>query len=155
MTHSIRALVVAVFALSAAALSQAASAAEFDQNAIAVRGYDVVAYFDQGEAQAGDNGFFAVHNGLTYLFANNEHREAFNANPERYVPAYGGYCAMGVALGYKLPIDPEAWYIENERLYLNVSKTVQKTWLKDVPGNITKADSNWPKIKDISPADFN
>lgn len=154
MTHSLRTFVIAVVALSAAALTQAASAAGFDQNAVAVRGYDVVAYFDDGEAQAGDNGFFAVHDGLTYLFTNEQHREAFLADPAHYVPEYGGYCAMGVALGYKLPVDPEAWHIENGRLYLNVSKAVQKTWLKDVPGNIVKADNNWPAIKDASPADL-
>ena len=147
MTKTIKAALIALAAIfTVPALGQAAGV---ETNAVGLRGYDPVAYFADREARPGDNGYSAAHNGVVYLFANEANQTAFKANPDAYLPEYGGYCAMGVALGYKLPIDPEAWEVVDGKLYLNVSKQVKKTWLKDVPGNIAKADTNWPDIKDI------
>lgn len=81
-------------------------------------------------------------------------RHAFSAAPARYLPAYGGFCAYDVAVGKKLDVDPEAWRVVDGRLYSNLNKKVQKTWLEDVPGNIAKADTNWPEIKDRAPRDL-
>ena len=86
--------------------------------------------------------------GRIRLFASAEHRERFAADPQRYAPQYGGYCAWAVSQGYTASSDPDAWKIVDKKLYLNYSKDVQKTWEQDVPGNITKADTNWPKVLD-------
>jgi hypothetical protein len=72
----------------------------------------------------------------------------FKADPEKYAPKYGGYCAWAVAQGYTAEIDPEAWKIVGGKLYLNYSKDVQKKWEQDIPGNIEKADQNWPGVLD-------
>ena len=75
----------------------------------------------------------------------------FEANPEKYIPVYGGYCAYGVAVGKKFIADPEIWRIENGKLYLNLDTDIQKKWLKDIPGYIDKANSNWMKIRNKTP----
>ena len=84
--------------------------------------------------------------GATWYFACAENRDRFAADPERYAPQYGGYCAWAVAHGYTAKIDPEAWKIVDGKLYLNYSKDVQADWAEDIPGNISKGDANWPKI---------
>ena len=73
------------------------------------------------------------------------------ADPAKYAPAYGSFCAMGVALEKKLDVDPQAWRVVDGRLYLNVNKDVQKRWLDDVPGNLATAEKNWPRLKDRVP----
>lgn len=110
-----------------------------------------MAYFTAGAPTAGKAEFNAAHAGVTYHFASAANRDAFKAEPAKYAPQYGGFCAMGVALEKKLDGDPNAWRIHDGKLYLNVSKDVQKKWLEDVPGNNKKADVNWPQIKGKTP----
>ena len=130
------------------------SALNTDAKGIAVHGHDVVAYFTDGAPLAGKAEFKASHEGATYLFATAAHRDAFKANPSKYAPAFGGFCARGVALDKKLDGDPSAWKIVDGKLYLNVNKDGQKKWLEDVPGNLVKANGNWPQIKDKAPKDL-
>ena len=84
--------------------------------------------------------------GAKWLFSSAEHRDAFAKEPEKYAPQYGGYCAYGVSQGYAVKIEPDAWTIVNGKLYLNYDRGVQKTWEKDLPGYIAKADKNWPGV---------
>ena len=63
-----------------------------------------------------------------------------------FAPRYGGYCAWAVSQGYTASIDPEAWSIVDDRLYLNYSKSVRHQWEKNIPGNISKANRNWPRL---------
>jgi YHS domain-containing protein len=112
----------------------------------AIRGHDPVAYFTQGAAVAGDPSITATHDGATYRFASAENRDAFAADPGRYAPQYGGFCAYAVANGYTAKIDPEAFTVVDDKLYLNFSKGVRSRWERDVPGNITKGDANWPAL---------
>jgi len=112
---------------------------------VAAGGYDVVAYF-AGKPVEGSKEFTSEHSGATYRFASAANRDAFAANPARYAPQYGGYCAWAVAKGYTAKGDPEAWSVEGGKLYLNYSKSVRSDWLKDVAGNVVKGDSNWPKV---------
>jgi hypothetical protein len=72
--------------------------------------------------------------------------EDFKANPEKFAPQYGGYCAYGMSKGYKAPTDPQAWTIAGDKLYLNYNKDVQQTWSKSQQEFIEKADKNWPEI---------
>lgn len=122
-----------------------------DAKGIGLRGHDPVAYHTAGAPTLGKAEFTAKHNGVTYQFASAANRDTFNANPGKYEPAYGGFCAMGVALEKKLDGDPAAWKIVDGKLHLNVNKDVQKKWLEDVPGNNKKADMNWPAIKAKTP----
>jgi len=113
---------------------------------VAVGGYDPVAYFTQNKPVPGDAGITTDYMGATWRFASAQNRDAFVADPKRYAPQYGGYCAYAVASGYTAKGDPQAWKIVDGKLYLNYSKGVQKRWVQDIPGYITKADGNWPSV---------
>lgn len=127
------------------------SAVNVDASGLALKGHDPVAYFSVAKPTPGLAQFSAQHQGATYRFASAANRDAFVADPAKYAPAYGGFCAMGVALEKKLDVDPQAWRVVDGRLYLNVNKDVQKRWLDDVPGNLTTAEKNWPHLKDRVP----
>lgn len=126
-----------------------------DEQGIALHGYDAVAYFTAGKPTQGDARFKASYNGATYLFASAENQRKFQANPEAYAPQYGGFCAMGVALEKKLDGDPNVWKIVDGKLYLNVNQDVSVAWHRDIPGNLAKANENWPAIKDQTPESLN
>jgi len=119
---------------------------------VAVHGFDPVAYFTQKKAIQGTATYSVVHGAATYRFANAAHMRTFKANPEKYVPAFGGFCAYGVSVGAKFDGDPRYWRIVDGKLYLNLNREIQKTWLKDIPGNIKKAVKSWTKIKRKDPA---
>jgi YHS domain-containing protein len=113
---------------------------------LAAHGYDVVAFFTDGKPVIGSDAFAVAHNGGTYRFASREHLDAFKTNPAKYEPAFGGFCAYGVALGKKFDGDPRFWKIVDGKLYLNLNADIQSEWSKDVAGNISKADANWSSI---------
>ncbi len=117
-----------------------------DENNIVIRGTDPVAYFTQGAPVAGSAEFTYTWNSATWQFASAENRDLFAANPDAYAPQYGGFCAWAVSQGYTAPIDPNAWKIVDGKLYLNYSQGVQRRWERDIPGNITKANANWPGV---------
>ena len=118
----------------------------FAEDGIAIRGTDPVAYFTDGRAVQGDPAIHADWKGARWLFASGDHRAMFVADPAAYAPQFGGYCAWAVAEGYTAPIDPEAWRIVDGKLYLNYSVKVQKKWARDIPGNIARAQTNWPGL---------
>lgn len=113
---------------------------------VAAGGYDVVAYFSEKKAVRGSKGITAEHGGVIWWFATNANREAFVADPERYAPQYGGYCAWAVANGYTAKGDPNAWSVVDGKLYLNYSESVRQQWSKDIAGNISKGNANWPDV---------
>ncbi len=133
----------------------AVGAAPIDQNAdandVALHGYDPVAYFKTGAPTLGKADITIVRDGVIYRFASAANRDAFQQEPARYIPQYGGFCAMGTAMGLKLDVDPQAWRIVNNKLYLNLNKDVQKKWLSDVPGHISQTNRKWTEIKDKDP----
>ena len=120
-----------------------------DSNDVAIKGYDPVAYFTDSKAVKGDQAFSAAHKNAIYHFSTAGNRDAFKADPEKYAPQYGGYCAFGVAMGKKFETDPNAWKVVNNKLYLNLDKSVQKRWLEDIPGYINTANTNWSTIKTV------
>lgn len=115
---------------------------------LAVNGYDPVAYFRAGRPVEGRRDLEYDWNGATWRFSSRENLEAFRADPAGFAPQYGGYCAWAVSQGYIASADPAAWRIVGGKLYLNYSRSVQKTWAQDIPGNIAKADANWPRVLD-------
>lgn len=120
----------------------------FSADGAAIRGYDPVAYFAEEEAVAGKPEFTASHGGATWRFASAENRDKFVADPAKYAPQYGGYCAWAVSQGYTAPVDPDAWSIREGKLYLNYSKLIRARWALDKSGNIADADANWPGLRD-------
>ena len=112
----------------------------------AIHGYDPVAYFQVGKPVVGKKEFVYSWKGSTWYFSSQQNKEAFQANPEKFAPQYGGYCAYGTADGHKAPTDPQAWTIVGNKLYLNYDKGVQTLWNKDRPGYIKKADEKWPAV---------
>ena len=114
----------------------------------AIRGYDPVAYFIEERPVKGSSQFISHHNDADWYFSSQENKELFDKNPEKYSPQYGGYCAYGMAKGFIVSSDPAAFSLVDDKLYLNYSLGVRKTWLKDVPGNIENADENWLKKKE-------
>ncbi|MGI9512422.1 MAG: YHS domain-containing (seleno)protein [Anderseniella sp.] len=112
----------------------------------AIDGTDPISYFTEGRPVAGDANITHEWNGAKWRFTSAENRDRFAAAPEKYAPQYGGYCAWAVSQGYTASTDPDSWSIVDGKLYLNYSKSVQKNWEKDVPGHITSADKNWPKV---------
>ena len=99
----------------------------------------------------GSGYYVTEHDGVTYAFTSEQHQKMFIKNPEQYLPAYGGYCAYGVAVGKKFIADPEVWKVVRGTLYLNLDKKIQEKWQKDIPGYIEQADANWTDIKDKTP----
>jgi len=114
--------------------------------ALALKGYDPVAYFNDGKAVEGSDQFTHAWNGANWRFASPENRDAFAREPEKYAPQFGGYCAWAVSHGYTAKGDPSAWKIVDGKLYLNYNQDVKAKWEQDVPGYISKGDENWPRF---------
>jgi YHS domain-containing protein len=115
---------------------------------VAVGGYDPVAYFTDGKPVAGTTEFTLEHGGAVWRFASAANRDAFKADPAKYAPQYGGYCAWAVSQGYTAKGDPNAWSIVEGRLYLNYNKAVKLGWELAPATNIKKADGHWPTVLD-------
>jgi len=117
------------------------------QQAVALQGYDPVAYFTEGAPRRGDSAHAVSWNGQTWVFANADNRAAFTADPTRYAPQYDGYCAWAVARNYLAPVDPTAWAIIDDKLYLNFDARIQRRWSRDPAGFIAQANANWPGLR--------
>ena len=115
-------------------------------NGVAIKGYDPVAYFTLGEATPGNEAIALEHAGIVYHFSTEEHRDLFEANPERYIPAYGGWCAWAAARNDLADIDPEAFVIHEDVLYLNFSSFINGRFRLRLGRNIQDADANWPDL---------
>lgn len=146
-------IAAAAFAPTPAAAFDATSTTQtnVDSNHVALHGYDPVAYFTAGKPTPGDAALAATHDGAVYHFASAENMKAFQADPARYLPQYGGFCAMGAALGKKFDVDPTQFRVVEGRLYLNKDAEVSVMWNRDVPGHIGKADAAWPRIASAAP----
>jgi len=114
---------------------------------LALHGFDPVAYFSDAAPTRGSASHAAVHDGATYYFSSAENLAAFEADPTTYAPAFGGFCAYGVSVGKKFDGDPRYWKIANGRLYLNLNADIARTFEKDVPGNVAKAEKQWQRIE--------
>ncbi len=132
-----------------------------DKTGFAVSGYDVVSYWDekqtpvgkkQVKAVAGKSSITAEYNGAKWAFSSEANRDKFKANPAKYVPAFDGHCAYGVAVGGKVPGNPHLWRIVDDKLYLNITKVVVGFWEKDIPGFIKTGKKNWSKKLNSKPA---
>jgi YHS domain-containing protein len=143
----------ALLALPALLLGASARATTFPRGlnhagGVMLPGYDTVAWHLQRRPRRGSAAFRAEWGGVAWHFASAAHRDRFLAAPEAFAPRYGGFCAFGVARGYKVDIDPEAWHIQDGVLYLNYDRGVQRQWMRDIPAFIARADAHWPGLAD-------
>lgn len=158
MTFSRRTLVIAaVLAVSGVAAITAAMMLVSDADAkgrintigspgVAIKGFDPVAYFTDGQPRKGSKAHSYTYKGAEWRFVSEANKAKFVADPAKYEPAYGGYCAYGVAQGALVKIEGSAWSIKDGRLYLNYDAGVQRKWSKDPGGYISTANKRWPKL---------
>ncbi len=112
----------------------------------ALKGYDVVSYFESNTAQKGSEAFAFKYQDVNWHFVNQQNLDTFKANPAKYMPEYGGWCAYAMADGKKVGVDPKAFELKNGKLYLNYNRKIQTKWRKKQDQYIPKADKFWQKI---------
>ncbi|NJM93465.1 MAG: YHS domain-containing protein [Cytophagales bacterium] len=147
---------VLVITLVLGALSIQAQSIFTDEKGVAIKGYDVVAYFVQNKAVKGTEKFSAKHDGVTFHFANEGNKKKFVASPEKYLPKYGGYCAYAVgAMNSKVPVNPETFKLVDGELYLFFNDLYEgkpmntiEPWNADEAALKSKADANWKELAD-------
>lgn len=113
----------------------------------AIGGYCPVSYFTAGQAVKGRPEFQTTHAGKTYYFASQQNNLSFQRDPARYLPAYEGWCAYGIAFGRKVPVNPEVFAIVDDRLYLNKNRWVGHRFEEDKGKHIAKADQEWSRLR--------
>lgn len=150
-------LAAAAFA-SFAALNPAFAADETfisDANMnIAINGYDPVAYHTVGAPTKGSAEFKAEFKGALYKFSSAENLAAFEADPMKYAPAFGGWCAVGASKGKKIPTQAEFFQVVDGQQYLNSSSGAHNRFLGDTPGTISMANENWTEIMSTPASDL-
>ena len=121
-----------------------------DKQGLALQGYDPVAFFTDQKPVKGTADLQSTYHGGTYWFASAEHKASFDANPQKYEPAFGGYCAYGVSKGHLAPVDVNAFQIVDGRLLMQYSNGTRDGFNEDQKGNLAKADATWPKLVEKS-----
>ncbi len=124
----------------------AATPAVFARGGVAINGYDPVAYFRADAPVKGKAAHTVSWQGATWQFADADNRAAFESAPEDFAPQYGGYCAYALSKNAIAKTEPDAWTINNGKLYLNYDTSVRALWQRDIPGNVARADANWPSV---------
>lgn len=143
-----RLLIIAALALVTVIQAKAQSSEIFAPAGKAIKGYDPVAFFKEAKPVKGSEKFEYKWKDASWYFSTAENLEAFKADPEKYAPQYGGYCAYGAAEGHKSPTLTETWTVLNDKLYFNYSTKVKEAWTKDQANLIKKADEKWPELKE-------
>ncbi len=121
---------------------------------LALRGFDVTTYAAGVEPRPGKAEFSVVEAGATYYFASESNAAAFKADPARYLPSFGGFCAYGVSVGKKFDGDPQIFKIVDGRLHLNLNGEIHQAFLADLSGAVAKADRTWPTISGTAVAEL-
>jgi len=136
-------LVVATLALPLFAQSETKTLVNVDDSGVAIQGYDPVAFFTDNKPVKGDQKFLFKHDGAIYYFASKEQKNLFKADPAKYTPEFGGYCAYGVSRNKLAKIDVDAFQIVDGKLLLQYSKGIRDDFNEDAKGNLVKANANW------------
>jgi YHS domain-containing protein len=118
----------------------------FEVDGLALRGYDPVAYFEANMPVKGLPAHNVTYKDSKFLFVTAANRKKFAANPEKYAPQFGGFCALGTANGYKVKTEPDAFKVVDGKLYFNYNRKVLEIWSQDEPGYIARANKNWPEV---------
>jgi hypothetical protein len=136
----------AAFLLQATCLPASADSAQTTTatDHVAIQGYDVVSYFTDGKPVKGSTDISLPFDDSKWQFANSSHKEMFAADPDRYMPQYGGMCAGGMALGVSVPANPDNWVIVDGKLYMVAGgKPDLEEWKAHAEENIKAADKIW------------
>jgi YHS domain-containing protein len=131
-----------------------AQARNLEKDGKALQGYDPVAFFTEGKPVKGDPVISSNVNGAIYHFAKAENKAAFDKEPAKYEPQFGGYCAYGVSKGDLVKIKVDAFQVVNGRLLLQYDQGIRDKFNKDTNGNLSKADANWPTVQKKKPSKF-
>ena len=121
---------------------------------LGLHGVDPVAFIDLGNRIEGTAEFTAVHDGVAYYFATEDNLDAFEDEPEKYVPENGGFCTYGVSVGKKFDGDPRYAAVDNGKLYVFLNEEVFRLFQEDRAGTIAKAEENWKEIQHIAASDL-
>ena len=121
---------------------------------VAINGYDAVSYFSNYAAERGSKAHSADYKGSTFYFTSAAHKKEFLTNPQKYVPAYGGYCAFAMGMkNAKVPSNPTTFKVYNGKLYLFFNDYYEGTpfntivpWNSDETNMVKKANANWAKM---------
>ena len=117
-----------------------------DDNGTAIQGYDPVGFFTEHKPVKGDPKFYSFYKGARYYFASAENKKSFDADPAKYEPQFGGYCAYGTSRGKLVPVEIDAYQIVNGRLLMQKNKSVRDLFNEDTQGNLKQADERWPGL---------
>ena len=123
-----------------------------DKNGVAIHGYDPVAYFSEGKATKGDPRYQSSYAGATYYFQSSADKETFDRDPTKYVPQYGGYCAMAMTMGKLEDVEPNYFLVHDGKLLLQRNEKAHMMFAKDPVANHKKADESWEKIQEGHPS---
>jgi len=149
-------LILLAFLFLACGSSERPQGEIYTTDGIAMGGYDPVSYFEQSEAKAGNPLVTSSLNGVTYQFSSASNKNLFDSDPQKYLPAYGGWCAYAVAeKSLKMEADPTMWQIQDGKLLLfydnwmtSLTGSLKEEWNTDQTGYKLKADENWIEVKD-------
>lgn len=143
-----RLLAISLLSLFAVTAMMAAdkSLLNLDKSGRAIQGHDPVAFFTVKAPLKGKPEFTSEFHGAKYQFHSARNKAAFDADPAKYEPQFGGYCAFGVSKGRLVEIDVDAFQIVEGRLLLQYSQGVRDDFNQDAAGNLKKAAENWPKL---------
>ena len=114
-----------------------------EQTRVMLAGADVVAYFTLGKYTPGTPQFQSTHEGVVFHFASAEHKQAFDAAPQKYLPQFGGYCANGVVYGIPWGGDADTWKMIDGRLYIFGGHGSKDAFVLDEKANVALADRYW------------
>lgn len=151
MKNSIQTIIVTIIMLlSANAIAQSKTANNIDDSKIALQGYSPVSYLDLGIAQKGLKEYKSTYDGLTFYFTSADQKKSFEANPKKYLPQYGGYCAFGVSVGAKFRVDPNKFVVNDGKYFLflyDLEVDALQLWLAGSHNELVKkADANWESL---------
>jgi YHS domain-containing protein len=127
--------------------AQAKSLVNVDPNGVGIHGYDPVAYFTEGKAVRGDSQFSSNYGGAVYYFQSTDDKAAFDKEPAKYAPQYGGYCAMAMTMAKLEDVDPNYFLVHDGKLLLQRNAKAHMMFTKDPEGNHKKADENWARLQ--------
>ncbi|RVU85932.1 YHS domain-containing protein [Leucothrix sargassi] len=130
-------------------LSFAGVTTSTNDNDVILSGYDAVSYFTQKAPSQGDSNISAVHNGAIYHFSSEANRDTFKANPAKYAPQYGGFCAFGTTISKKIPVDPKVYEVIDGKLFVQSSPKALELFQPKKVSKIETANKNWEEIKDV------
>lgn len=131
------------YAASLPQKATAASGVNTAENGLALGGFDATSYRGGLKAEPGSRRIVSEIDGVEYRFASSDAKAKFDADPAAFLPEYGGYCAYGVRMGKRLPIDPEAWAVVDDRLFVFLDRATQQRWEEEREVNIAIADRLW------------